>query len=268
MKTTFIYQECGKDAMYKTWHELGNHIMFLYVNNGDGNIVEHEKMYPLKQGALYFVGTNKSHYTMPDNPAIYKRTKLFIPLNKFTNILHFCDRDQFKTLFTNDRLIYAQIPTSEQSKLDNLFSDLHSYQNDEVYYELILFSVCLRLMMYTDQYIAQTPSSSSSQNFVFNAVKYINDNIGQSLALQELSDAVFVSKYYFCRKFKTTMGLSVMEYILNTRLSLAQEMLLNSKATISDISDQCGFSSVAYFCNIFKRRNGKTPLEYRKSTRI
>ena len=267
MNTTFIYRQRGKDAMYKIWHELGNRIMFLYVNDGSGSVVGHEHMYPLKKGALYFIGAKKSHYTMPERLDKYDRNKLFIPVDRFNALCNFFDQNaRFKEIFSNDKLVYAQIPTAEQKKIDILFSELQDYQDDDRHRETILLSACARLLAYIDKYAVSNLSSTSSTNFVFRAIEYINEHIAQPLTVEEVSDAVFMSKYYFCRKFKTVTGLSVMEYILNTRLSLAQEMLLNGKMTVSDISDRCGFSSVAYFCNVFKQRNGKSPLQYRKNS--
>jgi len=265
MDTAFIYHQHGKDSMYKVWHELGNRVMFLYVNHGSGSIVTHEKVHPMKKGALYFVGAKKSHYTVPDNIDEYVRDKLFLSLSCFEAVSMLCDgNDCFKNLFINDKLIYAQIPTQEQEKIEQLFLELQKYQTDERHFQSMLVSVCAKLLVYLDKYATNNVSVATASNFVFKAIEYINNHITEELTVDEISTAVFMSKYYFCRKFKKITGLSVMEYILITRLSLAQEMLLNEQLTISQISDQCGFSSLAYFCNVFKQRNGKTPLQYRK----
>ncbi len=268
MDATLIYHQQGKDSMYKVWHEFGNRVMFLYVNRANGSLVTHEKVHPMKKGALYFVGAKKSHYTVPDNIDTYVRDKLFLPLSRFEAIRELCDENnRFTQLFTSDKLVYAQIPLQEQGKVEQLFSELQKHQTDERYSQALLVSVCAKLFVYLDKYTINHLPVSTTSNFVFKAIEYINKHITEALTVDEISTAVFMSKYYFCRKFKKITGLSVMEYILITRLSLAQEMLLNEKLTVSQISDQCGFSSLAYFCNIFKQRNGQTPLQYRKQTK-
>ncbi|MBQ8320002.1 MAG: helix-turn-helix transcriptional regulator [Clostridia bacterium] len=265
MDSTFIYHQQGKDSMYKIWHEFGNRVMFLYVNQANGSFVTHEKISPLKTGALYFVGSKKSHYTVPDNIDEYIRDKLFLSVSRFETIRTICDtNNRFKDLFENDKLVYAQIPPHEQKKIGALFLELQNHQSDEHYFEALLVSVCAKLLVYLDKYAMHNLPVSTTSNFVFKAIEYINKHISEPLTVDEICTAVFMSKYYFCRKFKKTTGLSVMEYILSTRLSLAQEMLLEKKMTISQISEQCGFSSLAYFCNVFKQRNGKTPSQYRK----
>lgn len=264
MSLTFIYHQQGKDSMYNLWHELGNRVMFLYVDNSDGNIVTFENIYPLKRGGLYFIGAKKIHYTVPETPDKYVRDKLFIESSRFEKILEVCDsRNRLNRVFANNKLVCAQIPKDEQQIIDNLFSQVQRCQDNAVYYETMLVSLCARLVMYLDKYQARALPVSDSKNFVFQAIEYINKHIAESLTIEEISNAVFISKYYFCRSFKSVTGLSVMEYILSTRLSLAQELLLEKKMTVSQISNQCGFSSLAYFCNVFKQKNGKTPLQYR-----
>lgn len=268
MNTTFIYHQKGKDPMYKLWHELGDRVMFLYANNANGNIVTREKIYPLKKGSLYFIGAKKSHYTAPESPNEYVRDKLFFTVPRFQEIRTICDKSKhFEEIFANDKLIYAQIPTHEQENIDAIFTELNKHQENEFSSEAILVSACAKLIIYLDEYKTGTFPMSTSANFVFQAIEYINKHISEPLTINDISSAVFMSKYYFCRKFKKSTGLSVMDYILATRLSLAQEMLLDQKLTVSQISNQCGFSSLAYFCNVFKHKHKKTPLQYRKSNK-
>ena len=219
MDATFIYHQRGKDSMYKIWHEFGNRVMFLYVNESNGNIVTHEKIHPLKKGALYFVGAKKSHYTVPDNADEYVRDKLFLSVLRFVAIRTICDTNShLKELFKNDQLVYAQIPTQEQAKIEQLFLELRNHQGNELYSEAMLVGVCAKLLVYLDKYAMNNLPSTTTSNFVFKAIEYINKHISEPLTVDEITTAVFMSKYYFCRKFKETTGLSVMEYILSTRI--------------------------------------------------
>lgn len=267
MPYTFIYRQRGKDSMYKIWHEFGNRVMFLYSFSNGGNIVTHENIYPIKRGALYFISAKKSHYTMPSQPEKYDRNKLFLSIDFFKNVYNLCDSDEYSQIFSsNDKLIYAQIPTNEQPKIEALFDQLQNQSKLPRTEKAILVSICARLLAYLDTYTTDSSALPVPSDCISRAIEYINEHIAEKLTIDEICAAVFMSKYYFCRKFKTATGLSIMEYILSTRLSLAQEMLLNGNQTISKISDQCGFSSLAYFCNVFKQRNGKSPMQYRKES--
>ena len=75
-----------------------------------------------------------------------------------------------------------------------------------------------------------------------------------------------MSKYYFCRMFKQKTGVTVMEYILKTRIVMAMELLGEATLTVTEISEACGFSSVSYFSRAFKNETGVSPLKYKKCT--
>ena len=75
---------------------------------------------------------------------------------------------------------------------------------------------------------------------------------------------VNVSKFHLCRCFREHTGMTVMDYILSTRIILAKNELTKTDESILCISEKCGFSSVSYFCRVFHRKEGCTPLQYRK----
>ena len=76
-----------------------------------------------------------------------------------------------------------------------------------------------------------------------------------------------MSKYHFCRQFKQHIGLTVMKYILRTRITLAKIDLVKTNLSVSEISEKNGFSSVSYFCRIFNETEGCSPLQFRKKVR-
>ena len=69
---------------------------------------------------------------------------------------------------------------------------------------------------------------------------------------------------YFCRLFKSVVGVRPMEYIRVLRLEKARRLLTNEKKGISKVALECGFSDVNYFTRCFRRHYGITAGEYRK----
>jgi AraC-like DNA-binding protein len=96
-------------------------------------------------------------------------------------------------------------------------------------------------------------------------VEYINTNIFSELSIDAICAAIHTSKYHFCRQFKKATGLTVSNYILKTRIVMAEGMLQNSDATIGEVSEKCGFCSISYFCRVFKDETGMTPRQYKLS---
>ena len=54
------------------------------------------------------------------------------------------------------------------------------------------------------------------------------------------------------------------QYISELKLSEAQKLILQHKYTISEISNQLGFTSIHYFSRKFKERFDMSPTEFAK----
>lgn len=260
MNNTLILYDTGKDSLYKTWH-ASSRALFMYVHSGTGSVVTKERSYPIQKNALILLAPGTYHYTMPDDPDHYVRSKLLLSAANFAGIaglLH--PRTETQCLF-NRSVVYAQLPPDAQDTIDRIFAEAAACKNDNSDAPLLL-SCVLRLLFYLNKYV--TENTSAVSGFMSRAIQYINENISLELDLDSICAVINISKYYFCRQFKLQLGMTVMQYILNTRIILARDELEKTDLTISRISEKYGFSSVSYFCQAFKAETGQTPLQYRK----
>ena len=258
-----IHHEVGRDPLYKIWNYSTTN-MILYTYSDGGSVVFRDRIYPIKKGMLCFIRSNKQHYTMPDRPEVYDRSKIFLSDDIFNRMIElFPGNSLFTKLFRNSSVIYAQIPEEQQSVVEEIYAEAaRTLPNIEMNSEV--FVCCyLRLMRYLKQYKRQ--QTVVADNFMVRAVTFINNNYPCELSLEELCAEMHMSKYYFCHKFKETMGITVMEYLLKTRLAAAKDILLFTDMAIGEVSEKCGFSSVSYFCQVFRSNTGMTPGEYRKN---
>ena len=99
---------------------------------------------------------------------------------------------------------------------------------------------------------------------VSNAIKYINNNLSLQLSLSEILTDTFVSKSTLTKHFKKELGISVHEYIFDKIMFEVEQLLLQTKMSIGEISDKYKFYDQFYFSRIFKKRYGISPSEYRK----
>ena len=95
--------------------------------------------------------------------------------------------------------------------------------------------------------------------------QYINANFHKSLTLPDLAQMMHLSPNYFLKLFKSQMGITPKEYILQIRLDCARSLLSGTDMKISAIASECGFNDTSYFSMFFKKRFGITPAEYRQS---
>lgn len=93
---------------------------------------------------------------------------------------------------------------------------------------------------------------------------YIYTHIETDIDIQELSKRFNVSRFYMQRIFKEIFGANIYESIKSIRLQKASNLLLTNRlSTISDIANQCGYSSHSSFIKAFKGRFGMSPKEWR-----
>jgi len=262
MKKNLIFHQVGIEPYYKIWHINGEH-MICYVHSGQGDMVTDEKNYPLNKGCLYFIGADKFHYSLPYDPDSYERSKLFVSKETLDKILAMLPGELLlNEVFTSSAFICAPVAPEEQREIDRLLEDIHAQAADDCFGEPVLRCLFGRLLIYLAANM--TDSLSASVTAMHKVVEYINSHISENLSIDDICGAVHISKYHFCRQFKKTMGLTVMQYILKTRIVAAKSMLEDEALSVSEISDKCGFCSVSYFCRVFKEDSALTPLQYRK----
>ena len=68
----------------------------------------------------------------------------------------------------------------------------------------------------------------------------------------------------FLSRYSTTPK----QYILKQRLNMAQQLLLDTALSVTQIAERCGFTSVYHFCRAFKDKTGISPSQYGKETRL
>ena len=73
-----------------------------------------------------------------------------------------------------------------------------------------------------------------------------------------------LSKSQISREFKKYYNLTPYQYLLNRRITIAQNLLAKTSISIKEISDSLCFADEYYFSNIFKKKNSISPLAYRK----
>ncbi len=114
---------------------------------------------------------------------------------------------------------------------------------------------------------ATQPLQTLKYQKVHEAARYLTEHPESQESLNELAQRFFISRSYLCRIFKEVTGLSVNEFRLVSRLKRAQQLLLHSSESITDIAASTGFESLTYFERVFRKYTDTTPSRYRRQNR-
>lgn len=95
------------------------------------------------------------------------------------------------------------------------------------------------------------------------AVEYITQNYSERLPLAKLSKVACLSPRQLQRVFKAVFGEGPHEFLLKTRLAAACGMIRDTRKSIGEIADACGFCDQSSFTRHFRSHFGFTPRHYR-----
>lgn len=87
--------------------------------------------------------------------------------------------------------------------------------------------------------------------------------LAQVVTLADWARAAGLTPVYFGRAFKRETGLRPMEWLNRRRLQAASQQLVNTRQSVAEIAEACGFASPFYFSRVFRKHFGQSPSEFR-----
>lgn len=107
------------------------------------------------------------------------------------------------------------------------------------------------------------------QSKIMPAVLYIRSNYADKEAMREeaVAGTCDMSVSHFRAVFKRETGLTVRDFIIQTRLVAAAYMLQHTNDSVMSIALESGFGQISCFNRIFSRVFGEPPTSFRKRSR-
>lgn len=99
------------------------------------------------------------------------------------------------------------------------------------------------------------------------ALEYIKSHLQEPLTLDEVADAINISRCYFSRLFKEKFGVSFTTYVSSLRIKQTKQLLMRSDLSITEIAFKVGFQSMSQFNRTFKDFEKQTPSAFRRLNR-
>jgi len=97
------------------------------------------------------------------------------------------------------------------------------------------------------------------------ACRYVLAHFHENINRDKMAEMVNLSPGYFSNLFRSEVGMSFSDYLIQVRVENAKCLLKRFDLSVEAISKKCGFNSLAHFSRTFKDRCGQSPLKYRKS---
>ena len=92
----------------------------------------------------------------------------------------------------------------------------------------------------------------------------IHDRSGEALTLDDLARTAGLSRFHFLRSFRAMYSATPHQYLTRVRLQRARQLLLEERASVTEVCFEVGFQSLGSFSALFRRRMGEPPISFRR----
>jgi len=249
---------------YEIYYLLNGNLQFLIENN----------IYSLMPGDVLLINSNELHMPIKDQNTEFEGIKIHFEPSFYNPLSVSVANEDF--LAFNLLHCFIHRPKGMQNKVSilpeyskkilDIFVELEFLNNcDDFGYEYRMFIIFTDLLLCINKAFMNIMDKKVCQavpNNVVDILNYIEDNLEKEITLDILSSSFFISKYHLSHMFKKTMGISLQEYIISRRISMARE-LLDKGLSVTNACFLSGFNNHSNFVKLFKKVVGISPLQYR-----
>lgn len=230
-----------------------------------------DRVIPVGRGDCIVLGREVPHQTQRTGQEWYSRYVLYFDLPYLAMLPR---HEVLLSLFTEkaSRMPLISLSVAEQREVEGIlrYLDRTMQESNSPYAECQSLSLFIRLLVVLnqawDRSNDQAKLEPAGQGVIGEIVDYVTANYQDDIRLDDLAEMFCVSKSYICRRFRETIGMSVIAYVNRQRVIRARRLLEETSESMTSIAMQCGFNSISQFNRAFKQFTGMNPTAWRKHT--
>ena len=116
-------------------------------------------------------------------------------------------------------------------------------------------------------FTSQPVTGGLSPTVLRRAIERLRSDGDADVSLAALASDAGLSRYYFCRAFKESTGLSPHGWRRQHQLEQAMNMLRDTDVSVVQVAAALGYSSQSAFAAAFRKLTGETPSDWRRRMR-
>ena len=232
--------------MKRDWYP---HLLLLYVCKGAIHVEYEGDSVDLTEGELFLMDCTSPHYYQAQDGLEFLYVH-FNGSNAHALCRHIIQKNGWVFRSRNNDAVFQLLQKAVQDYSSDCF--ISDFDNSMLLYQMLQ-------LLYNSQ---QSPKKEITP--VETAIHYIRKNFREPISLTELASQVGFSPSYFSHQFKKQTGFSPIDFVINTRMEHARELLLLTNMSVEEIALETGYASSASFINLFVKRHGESPTIYRR----
>lgn len=261
-----VFQIDQGPMFYDLLHQHGE-IQISYILKGSGTLIVGDSINEYKVGDVVVIGGNQAHVFKSDVDSSKESIMytLFFGMDSFgKSFFELPDLALANSFFEKCR--YGMKLISNKEKIKSLFESLPQQNKVEQISSLLLI---INLIGKSDtlplsSFVYQKDYSDKEGKRMGKVIKYVMENFHDPITLEKVSEQANMTKNAFCRYFKKRTNKTFFQFLIEVRIENACKLLLNEHdLSVSQVSEKCGFNTMANFNRKFKALKGCAPSKYR-----
>ena len=268
----YSFYECRLPEYYANvpvhWH---SEFEINYIHRGKGEFICGSQKFTASEGDILILPPNMLHTAYPckDNILIYDAF-VFSPILLGANSNDRCTAECIRPILNGNVQVNVHIPSDSSNYADiKGMTDriLFCIHENSPRTDLLLKGALMQLFWFLENsgnITFQSGTGTGHNEFIRPVLEYMAKNYPNDITIGELAELIHLSKSYFMKCFKDTVGVSAIEHLTQLRMNAVCEALSTTRDKIADIAFRCGYSNLSNFNRHFLKKVGCSPDEYRK----
>lgn len=237
---------------------------FHYCKSGSGKLIVGDESWSVDAGTLYVTGPGVIHAQLGAESDPIIEYCLFLDCKRLEPAASSC-----LNLFLQTRFWIGRDGGAICGILEQLLDENRSPGIDAVEItETLLRQFIVRMTrLYRESILASKVSHDSNLSASASYIPMIDDVFCyqcKSLTLSQLSAMLNLSVRQTQRLLRKHFDKTFSQKLTEARMAAAAQLLRNTSASVTEISERLGFSSIEYFSSVFRKFMDCSPREYRR----
>lgn len=234
-------------SKYPNWHE---NIELLQAIDGIGYVHCGAQQLPLTPDTLVIVNADTLHSIETDSRVAYRCLII-------DNSFFLSNGVPIGSLFFQELITDPEI----RRLFQEVAQTYEQYSPEDYHSVLAIRSAMLQLVQALCKDCTVLRPAHPDNESIKQAVTYLRKHFSSPISLEDVSQAVGISKFHLSRQFKLLTGKTVVQTLNLIRCTEARR-LIEEGMRVSAAAAACGFENLSYFTRAFKKHLGTLPSEH------
>ena len=233
---------------------------------------------------IIYIAAGKGHFILDGKEVIVPAGSMVLFQPKQVQDYFYYGKDKTQVWFVHftgrevrNILRHYEIPTDGyilHTGISREYEDLFRRLRDELVrcswgYEEMLTYLFRELLMTMHRRMTENAPRVSGfiQDEIDRARLFFDEHYNEEISIEQYAVSRNMSTSWFNRSFRSAVGTSPMQYILDVRIRNAQTLLETTDYSVTSIAALVGYENPMYFSRLFRKAKGLSPSKYRKTFR-